>query len=370
MFRSFSKTFFLGFMVVSLLAGIFVFPVSGEETTITDDLGREVTVPLNPDSVICSGAGCLRYLTYLQAQDKVIAVDALEVNISPDDSRAYRLANPQFGDLPIFGEFRKDDPEKITNINPQVIFKTYTNKDEANQLQDKTGIPVVALNYGDLVDEYEDMQKTLRLMGKILNKENRAEEVISFFNERKQDLSDRTKDVPDADKISAYVGGVGCAGSHGLQGTSFAYTPFQLVAVKNVAAESAKPDMDCGDVAKESIIGWDPDMVFIDLGSQQLKSQGADALSELKKSEFEDMKAVKSGDVYGLLSFNWYTTNQESVLADAYYIGKLLYPEKFSDIDPVSEADEIYEFLVGKKLFSQINRDGFEGQAFTQMSMQ
>ena len=128
--------------------------------------------------------------------------------------------------------------------------------------------------------------------------------------------------------------------------------------------------MGCGDVSKESIIGWDPDMIFIDLGTQQLKSQGADALSELKKSEFEDLKAVQNGDVYGLLSFNWYTTNQESVLADAYYIGKLLYPENFSDIDPVSEADEIYEFLVGKKLFSQINRDGFEGQAFTKLSMQ
>lgn len=369
MFRSFSKTLFLGFMVVSLLAGIFVFPASGEETTITDGLGREVTVPINPDSVICSGAGCLRYLTYLQAQDKVIAVDALEVNISPDDSRAYRLANPHYDELPIFGEFRKDDPEKITNIGPQLIFKTYTNKDEADQLQEKTGIPVVALDYGDLVDEYDAAQKTLRLMGKILNKEDRAEEVISFFDERKQDLSDRTKDIPEANKTTAYVGGVGCAGSHGLQGTSFSYTPFQMVAVKNVAADSAKPDMDCGDVSKESIIGWDPDMIFVDLGSQQLKSQGADALSELKKPEFEELSAVKNGNVYGLLSFNWYTTNQDSVLADAYYIGTLLYPEQFSDINPETEADEIYEFLVGKKMFSQINNDGFEGLAFTQLSM-
>lgn len=44
--------------------------------TLTDGFGREVTIPENVERVVCSGAGCLRYLVYLQAQDDVVGLIA------------------------------------------------------------------------------------------------------------------------------------------------------------------------------------------------------------------------------------------------------------------------------------------------------
>ena len=53
--------------------------------------------------------------------------------------------------------------------------------------------------------------------------------------------------------------------------------------------------------------------------------------------------------------YKFYSTNYESVLADAYFIGKTLYPDRFSDIDPQQKADEITRFFVGKPVFSDLN---------------
>ncbi|TCO77376.1 hypothetical protein [Marinisporobacter balticus] len=46
-----------------------------------------------------------------------------------------------------------------------------------------------------------------------------------------------------------------------------------------------------------------------------------------------------------------------SIVADAYFIGKVLYPDKFEDIDPETKADEIYKFLRGKEVHAQMAKD-------------
>ena len=33
----------------------------------------------------------------------------------------------------------------------------------------------------------------------------------------------------------------------------------------------------------------------------------------------------------------------------------MLYPDRFRDVQPAAKADEIYEFLVGKPVFDQMN---------------
>ena len=150
--------------------------VESPEITITDGLGRNVTIPENVEKVVCSGAGCLRYLVYLQAQDYVVGVDSLEKTKNEIEGRPYVLANPQLKDYPLIGEARgKDDPEKIIEINPQVILKTSMigqssapTATEADTLQSKTDIPVVSLPYGSLSNEKEkaEMYSSLRIMGR------------------------------------------------------------------------------------------------------------------------------------------------------------------------------------------------------------
>ena len=80
---------------------------------------RQMEIPQTVDRVICSEAGALRLLTYLEAQDKIVAVGDMEKRRPQFDARPYALANPQFKDYPIFGEFRgHDHPERILPLTP------------------------------------------------------------------------------------------------------------------------------------------------------------------------------------------------------------------------------------------------------------
>lgn len=336
-----------------------------EMITITDSLGREVTVPKNPDSVVCSGSGCLRYLTYLQAEDKIVGVDDIEIKETQFDARPYALANPQFKDYPLIGEFRgNDDPEKIIACNPDVIFKTYsTTGSEIDELQEKTGIPVVALNYGNLGVYRDDMYQSLRIMGEVMGKEDRAEDVIAFFDSNIADLNTRTESVTDEDKKSAYIGGIAHKGPHGFQSTEPSYAPFMFVNAFDVAGDLGTEH---ADVAKEKIVEWNPDVLFVDLSTLQTTPSAVD---ELKTDEsYQTLDAVKAGEVYGVLPYNWYTSNHGSVLADAYYIGTVLYPEQFADVDPAAKADEIYVYLVGEPVFDKMNA-AFADTAFTKIQL-
>lgn len=331
------------------------------EITVTDGFGRNVTIPENVESVVCSGAGSLRYLVYLQAQDLVVGVDSLEKKESEIEGRPYALANPQLKDYPLIGEFRgKDDPEKIININPQVVLKTgtsgqpsATNAAEADSLQEKTGVSVISFPYGSLRNDEQkaEMYSSLRIMGEVVGKQERAEEVIAYIEATMEDLENRTADIPESERKTAYIGGVSMAGAHGIISTEPAYPPFLWVNAKNVAAGSGT---DHADIAKEALVDWDPEYLFIDIGTIQMGNEGA--IGELNNdSALTGLSAVKNGNVYGVIPYNYYSTNYESVLANAYFIGKVLYPDRFEDIDPEAKADEIYTFFLGKPVFSELN---------------
>ncbi len=343
--------------------------------TVTDSLGRAVTVPKNPRYVLCSGPGSLRLLSYLQCQDKVIAVDDMEGRRPQFDARPYALANPQFKQLPLFGEFRgRDNPELIVALEPQpeVIFKTFPDMGtNPLELENKTGIPVVALSYGDLFGYKQDLYKTIRTMAAVMAKEPRGEEVISFLENSIADLESRTADIKEETKRSCYIGGIAFKGPHGFQSTEPAYPPFLFVNAHHVAYDPEKSlqELQHADVAKEKIVAWDPDVIFVDLATLQSDPQ-VNALYELEHDPaYGALSAVKNGDVYGVLPYNWYTRNFGSIIADAYFVGKILYPERFADVLPSEKADEIYTFLVGKAVFREMN-DAFQDLVFKRIPIE
>ncbi len=333
--------------------------------TVTDALGRKVTLPLNIERVICSGAGSLRYLCYLEAQDRVIAVDNAEKKKSFLKSRPYNVANPQLRELPLFGEYRgRDNIEFIASLNPQpqVIFKTYSDRGVSpDELQKKTGIPVISLNYGNLTTQKSDLYTSLALMGIVLKKEDRATELISFFETLIEDLKSRTKQVTQS--TSTYVGGISFAGPHGILSTEPNFTPFRFVNADNVAFDSTKRH---AIISKEKLLDWNPKRLFVDLSSTHFIGE-ANPLHQLKDDvAYRELEAVIEGEIYGLIPYNSYTTNIGSVLANSYYVGKILHPKEFADIDPEHKADEIYKKLLKKELFQEIN-ESFSHKAFKKL---
>jgi iron complex transport system substrate-binding protein len=344
------------------------------EQVVKDAAARDVQVPATVERIICSGAGALRLLTYLHAQHMVIAVDDMEKRRSRFDARPYAFANPRFKDYPLFGEFRgHDNPERILALEPppQVILKTFASMGyNPVELQDKTGIPVIILEYGDLGKGRHFFYEALRIMGIVVGREERSRKVIHFFESCIRDLQNRTGKISEDRRKTCYVGGIAFKGPHGFQSTEPGYPPFSFVRARNVAYMEVVGGkvLRQSNVAKEKIIEWDPEVLFLDLSTLQM-GKDAGGLHELKTDPaYRSLAAVRKGEVYGLLPYNWYAQNFGSILANAYFIGKLLYPDRFRDIDPAKKADEIYYFLVGQPVFGEMKRS-FQGLPFERIPL-
>ncbi len=338
-------TFFvLALLTISILGSAYSVKGQEETRTVTDMLGREVEIPKEIDEIVGIEAGALRLLTYMNATDMVVGVEQFEKS---DSNRPYIMANPELQEKESIGPQHGGDPELITAQQPDVIFWTYTTVGEADDLQQKTGIPVIGLKYGDLDDKRKTFYDALDMIGDVLEREERAEELKDFFDGTIKDLNERTKDIPEEEKPTCYVGGIGFKGPHGIKSTEPDYSPFQFLNARNVANGL---NMEHAMVDPEQIIQWDPEVLFVDEGGYKL------VMSDLKNSsEYKQIDAIKNSEVYGVLPYNYYTANYGTILANAYYIGSVLYQEQFEDIDIEEKADRIYEELVGEEVYSQMN---------------
>jgi iron complex transport system substrate-binding protein len=311
---------------------------------VKDMLGRTVTVPVHVKKTVGIEAGALRLLVYLEAAPLVAGVEDTE---QKGLAKPYLMAHPELAKLPAIGPIHGGDAELITAQKPEVIFWTSTTVGKADALQQKTGIPVIALNYGDLDNQKPVLYEALRLTGKVLHKETRAEKLIGGIEALIKDLGDRTKNVPSREKV--YVGGVASRGAHGITSTEPDYAPFRYLHAPNVAAEIK---LEHAYIEKEKLIAWDPDKIFIDTASLSLVKNDLSPGGELASL----LKAVKHKQLYAVMPYNWYTTNFGTVLANAFYIGKVLYPQQFRDINPETKADQIYRLFVGKGVYAQMKK--------------
>lgn len=352
-------------MAAILLSALIVFPAllgagcgEGEKAeegsrTITDLAGRSVEVKVPAERVVAIGPGALRLVCYVEAVDKVVGIENMEKQWST--GRPYIMAHPELLELPIIGQGGPDsspDPEKIMSVQPDVIFVAYlADAAKANELQQRTGIPVVVLSYGQLGTFDSELMDSITLVGEITGKRDRAARVVDFLQGCQQDLQDRTKDVPKEKKPRVYVGGIGFKGTHGIESTQGGFPPLDAIRAVNVADETGRKGSMM--VEKEKILAWDPDIVFIDGGGLPLVKEdyGKDP------GFYRSLRAVSEGRVFMYLPYNYYTTNVDTAVADAYFMGKVIFPEAFEDVDPVAKADEIYRFLLGKDLYDQMARD-------------
>lgn len=322
--------------------------------TVKDTLGRSVTVPHNPSRIVAIGAGTLRQLAYLQATDKIVGVEDIEKNYPENQrSRPYRTAHPELAQFPRIGPggsgvgFKKPDYELLLAVRPQVIFMTNMDVPLADEVQKTLGIPVIILDYGQATGIDAALFNSLRVAGKALQREQRAEAVISYIQAAEQDLRKRVKGVQPK---TAYVGAVNFRGSHGINGTAKLYFPFEWLGVNN--AVKHLPEKGQGShghlkLDKEMLLKLNPETIFVDAGGFPLVQE------DYRKNPqfYQALRAVQTQQVYRLLPFVYYTVNVDTAIADAYAVGKVLYPQQFADVDLARKADEIYTFMVGKPVY-------------------
>ena len=315
--------------------------------TITDSAGRTVTIPKAVKRPVCIGAGALRLYSYIGDMSILAGVEECEKGFLIS-ARPYQYSNENlFKSLPTIGTGGPQgtaDAEAILSVSPDVIFAVYVSFEPADfdEIQKKTGVPVIALSYGKSEAFDSAVESSLKIMGEVLNRTDEAEKTVNYINSIKNDLSQRTKDIPESDKKSAYLGCLNKFGSHGIGSSTANYSLFDAVNAVNVLDKAGYKGYQ-GDIDAETLLKLDPDIVILDAGGLGIfKDEYAK-----KKEVFNSLSAIKSGEVYVQMPYNAYYTNLEIAYANAYFIGKTLFPEQFADITPAEKLNEITKTILG-----------------------
>ncbi len=316
---------------------------TGNETrTITDGVGRTVEIPAKVERIVALG-NTPRMITYLGLADKAVGIGGMDTEmITP--VTAYAYANKDlWADIPLVGTDAAGAtdyyPEEIIAVNPDIILCTYT-AELADEIQTKTGTPVIAVSYGTLFSE--DFNEALRILADACGVEDRADEVITYISDCLDDLANRTAGISDEDKPTVLGAAATFKGLHGIDGVYTNYAVFKAIAANDVTA-GLSSTMGALLIDKEQILEWDPQYIFFDSGGVGLVRTDYNENPEF----YSHLTAMQEGNLYQYPSSTSYYSNNEIPIVNAYYVASLLYPEQFSDIDFEDKANEIFAFFLG-----------------------
>ena len=367
-------------MIIVTLSSLFAFSACDKDKgtangkTVTDLLGREVTVPEKINRVVCIGAGSLRLYTYVGDLSKLVGVEDVDGDGKDFNGvlsiRPYKMVNKDlFKSLPSCGKGgpgSSPDAEKILALNPDIVFSLYTSDKAAmDDLQQKIRKPVVVLSYGKTEAFDANVKKSIALLGDILNRKERANELLSFISDTETYLSSIGEGIDNSKKATVYLGCQSNYGTHGIESSSANYSIFDVSKIRNVLDEYVSKT---GETFKgyqksvdwEILVEMNPDRIILDAGGlEHLKAQ----LKE-KPEIFNKLSAFQNGKIYLQMPYNAYYTNLETAYADAYFDAWVQYhdiaPEKLN-FDYVEKAREIYTLFLGKDCYDDVAQEMYGG---------
>lgn len=335
------------FWQVLTLGLLVLLPFSSQASRqITDQIGRQVTIPDEVDRVVVLQHQTLNLLVQMNASDKIVGVMA---NWKQQLGEGYARLAPELNQKAMLGDLTHVDPEKLVALKPQVVFVTNYAPQEMIDKISSLGIPVVAISLrhdapGEktrlnptMADEEKAYDLGLRegitLIGEIVNKPAEAKALIAATDAGRKRVSDRLKDLPPQQRVRAYMANpeLTTYGSGKYTGLMMAHA-----GAMNVAAASIQGFKT---VAMEQVIAWNPQVIFV-------QDRYPSVVNEINSSpQWQTIDAVKHHRVYLMPDYAkaWGYPMPEAMGVGELWMAKKLYPEKFKDVDVRKVANDWYQ---------------------------
>ena len=316
--------------------------------TVSDALGRRVALPDTVGRVVCIRSSAIRLVTYAGGAPFICGVEEQETR---HNEFTHTFAHPELLHKPVIGPGMGGEPELLMLARPDVIFMSSTTSGDADELQRRTGIPVFAIEYGDMGRKRSLFCHSLRQIGEVLHTEAQVDTLLAFVDAQLADLKKRTAGEDNSRKV--YVGGISYKGQKGITSTDPYYAAFDFLGADNVASglDSTFVSPITGTyIDWEQLLEWNPDVIFVDAGGWQLVREEFRNRPGLNRL----LKACRTGQVYALWPYNNHHSNFGIMLVNAWYVGKVLYPERFADVSMEDKADEIMLRFVGAPIASEL----------------
>lgn len=330
----------------------------------TDLVGRKVLIKKDVRRIVLLRSKDVYLLAALLGDDLPARLCAWGPDLKVDDAEVYKRLTARFPGLAkttVTGDVYSDglSVEQLLQLAPDLVIADkymiergykYTGRIEA------AGLPVAYLDGSS--DPLTGPQRGLRFLGKVLNKEARAEEISSFIDRRIQSVVSRiATNKPPAPSVYLEAGHLGPEGygqSYGYSGVNREHTSWgtilQALQVRNIADGRV---VGMAPISPEALLAANPEIVVItgqnwarfrSPGAMQLgfnvKPGEAAGLLEgfTRRPGWELISAVRDRRVYSV----FHNTVSPTVFSAVEALGKYCYPGLFPDIDPDTSLHDFY----------------------------
>lgn len=267
--------------------------------TITDFLGREITIEKEPERIVSLVPSVTELIFAVGAGDRVVGVT--DYDTYPEEVK----------DLPKVGGVKGPNIELITAQEPDIVFaSTLSGKEEMETLE-KMGIPVLVIEAKSIDNIYESIE----ILGKITNKEEKAQTIVNEMKSKIQEISNKVKDRP---KIKVFplidINGNWTAGS----GT-FIHELINLAGGQNIAEDTEG----WVQYSIEELVRKNPDAII-------MPSYAGDVETIKNMEGYKETNAVKNNNIYVVSNDDIISKPSNRIVLGLEEIAKFLHPEVFN----------------------------------------
>lgn len=304
---------------------------TGETITVTDSAGRTVEIALPVERIAILDSGTADVLRALGALDRLVG------------------SHQAVADDPFFAEIADVTPvathseisfEALAEVQPDLVISSVRAHGVVTDNEVLSGLDIVDLKLS--LRRPELMKEEVALLGRILQAEERADELIDFYEHWEAFVADRVGDLADDERRRVFVEYHSGDYATGGPGSRF-YEQVVLAGGINLSA-----DID-GEVQVDAewVVQQDPDVFLREmsatiLGYHVTSTAQAEQLHDeiVSRPVIDATTAVRNGDVY-LLPTNIYS--RPAYVIGVLYLAKWLYPDRFEDLDPEAVHREYIE---------------------------
>jgi len=332
------------YLVVSLPVSLFATgvaePTVPDQTaarqTITDALGREVTVPASPQRIVTAGRAVLMIADVLYAfetaPDRMVGIG----RISQGRGNFLPAIDPNYGDKSVLA--RNVGPEQIAAENPDlVIMKTFM-REAVGARVEELGIPVIYVE----LETPEQYQRDITMLGTVLNEPERARELTQWYSQQVTAVESQTRLVPERRRPSTLL--IYYRRSDG--NVSFQVPPTGWIQTELVERAGGSPvwrsaaQSGWGTVSFEQIAAWNPDEIML----VSYDGDAPEIRDELvAQPRWQELFAVQE-DRFHAFPMDFYSWDQPDTrwILGLQWIARTLHPDLFSATAMDTHLREFY----------------------------
>lgn len=298
------------------------------EITIVDQAGREVTVGKDIESIALCYRVVVRFLLNLGQGDKITGIGKSEPFLEELQPSLAECADVGKGVA---------DIEALAELKPDLFIHKASDVETLEAVA-KIGIPSIGID----VETPEDMLTAIDLLGKVCGAQEKAGELIEYYNGAVSSDKELTDGIDASDRKTAIV--MGSSIGKVADGSMLQGRMLEIAGAVNCAAGLKATEL-WPTAGVEQIFSWDPDYIFI-TGSESATYTAEDIYSDASWSE---LKAVKDRHVYVIPSQadSWEFPGVVSVLGIEFMMSTM-YPDLMTEKQLAENIDRFYELAYGR----------------------